>query len=189
MRAKIAIPVLLLLLSPLALPTYAHAVTASSVTLNFMCACGACNETLAACHCPQSDNFRSDIAQKVAQGWSEQQIIEDFVNRYGESVLVVNAGATPQAYDGNPVPTTRVGAVPTTRVGGSKSNTLAVFLIGFGAAAFIFAGVKFFSSSKASQQRSRTDRPRDNRRSSSKRRTSKGRSRSRRDDDEDLLDD
>ncbi len=186
MRAKIVILMFIFVLSPLAVPTYAHAISASSVTLNFMCACGACNEALSTCECPQSDNYRSEIVQMVAKGWSEQRIIEDFVNRFGESILVVNTGAVPQVYGGN--------SVPTTRVGGSKSNTLAVFLIGFGAATFIFAGVKFFSSSKTSSQRSRTSGSRSSGsrssgKSSSRRRTSKERSRSRRDDDEDLLDD
>ncbi len=172
---------MLFILSLLIVAPYAHAVTASSATLNFMCACGSCDEALATCECPQSDDYRSQIAQMVAKGWSEQKIIEDFVYRYGESVLVVNAGAAPQTFGGN--------SASTTRVGGSKSNTVAVFLIGFGAAAFIFAGVKLFSSSKSSNQRSRNSRPRGNRKGSSKNRSSKRRSRSRKDDDEYLLDD
>lgn len=182
MRRKNVFTILLFILSLLIVAPYAHAVTASSATLNFMCACGSCDEALSTCECPQSDNYRSEIVQMVTKGWSEQQIIEDFVFRYGESVLVVNAGATPQVFGGNPV--------STTRVGGSKSNTVAVFLIGFGAAAFIFAGVKLFSSSKSSNQRSRNTRPRGNRKSGSKKRSSKGRSRSRKDDDDEyLLDD
>ena len=181
MSKKITFSALLLIFSLLIVPSYVLAVTASSATLNFMCACGSCDEALATCECPQSDDYRSQIAQMVAKGWSEQKIIEDFVYRYGESVLVVNAGAAPQTFGGN--------SASTTRVGGSKSNTVAVFLIGFGAAAFIFAGVKLFSSSKSSNQRSRNSRPRGNRKGSSKNRSSKRRSRSRKDDDEYLLDD
>lgn len=182
MRKIFTVPALMIITLLLILPSYVLAVTSSAATLNFMCACGACDEALSTCECPQSDDYRSQIAQMVAKGWSEQQIIEDFVYRYGESVLVTNAAAAPQTLGSDPV--------SATRVGGSKSNTLAVFLIGFGAAAFIFTGVKLINSSRTTnQQKSRNRKQGGGKKSGSKKRSSRGRQRSRKDDEEYLLDD
>jgi len=79
------------------IPQFSHAVSASAVTLNFMCPCGTCDEALSTCECPQSDGYRSQIAGMVGQGYTEEQIIQDFKGRYGPDVLIANAAMAPNA--------------------------------------------------------------------------------------------
>jgi hypothetical protein len=62
-----------------------------------MCPCGSCDEALSTCECPSSDGFRSQIAGMVGRGYNEDQVIQDFVGRFGSSVLVVNAALAPNA--------------------------------------------------------------------------------------------
>ncbi len=72
------------------LSTPASAATVSSIGEQLVCQCG-CNQTVAACPdnpCSFADPARATIAQKLAQGESETQIIQYFVARYGEQVLV-----------------------------------------------------------------------------------------------------
>jgi len=78
-------------------PISANAASASQVTLNFMCPCGTCDEALSTCECPQSDGFRTQIAGMVGQGYTEDQIIQDFTNRFGPGVLIANAAMAPNA--------------------------------------------------------------------------------------------
>lgn len=172
--------ILILVLSMFFIPVSAHAITASGVTLNFMCACGTCEETLTACECPQSDKYRAQITKMVGKGWSENQIIEDFVNRFGESVLVVNAGAAPKKYNG--------GSGTVTKTYGSKSNTVAIFLIGFGMAAFLFTGVKLMQNSRE-RSRNASRSARNSRRSSSSSRKRSGKKSGRRERNRVILDD
>ena len=78
-------------------PHFAHAVSASAVTLNFMCPCGTCDEALSTCECPQSDGYRAQISGMVGRGYSEEQVIQDFKNRFGPDVLIANAAMAPRA--------------------------------------------------------------------------------------------
>ncbi len=181
MQKRAYLPVILIMvMSMLVVPVSALAITASGVTLNFMCGCGTCTETLTACECPQSDEYRAQITKMVAQGWSENQIIEDFVNRFGESVLVVNAGAAPKSYGGGS------GAVAKTY--GSKSNSVAIFLIGFGMAAFLFAGFRLMQNSRE-RGRSNSRSSKNNRRSSARNRKRSRQGSRRREKDRVILDD
>lgn len=79
------------------IPHFSHAVSASAVTLNFMCPCGTCDEALSTCECPQSDGYRAQIAGMVGRGYSEEQIIQDFKNQFGPDVLIANAAMAPRA--------------------------------------------------------------------------------------------
>jgi len=82
------------------IPVFADAASATEVTLNFMCPCGTCDEALSTCECPQSDGFRSQIAGMVGQGYTEDQIVQDFTNRFGPGVLITNAAMAPGASEG-----------------------------------------------------------------------------------------
>ncbi|MGD8352565.1 MAG: cytochrome c-type biogenesis protein CcmH [Pseudomonadota bacterium] len=95
MRSTLPATVVLLLVFILALPAVSSALSASKVTLNFMCPCGTCDEALSTCECPQSDGFRSEIAGMVGRGYSEDQIIQDFTDRFGPQVLIANAAMAP----------------------------------------------------------------------------------------------
>jgi hypothetical protein len=79
------------------IPMSALAVSASQVTLNFMCPCGTCDEALSTCECPQSDGFRSQIAGMVGDGYTEEQIIQNFKGQFGSSVLITNAAMAPNS--------------------------------------------------------------------------------------------
>jgi cytochrome c-type biogenesis protein CcmH/NrfF len=81
----------------LVLPAVSSALSASQATLNFMCPCGSCDEALSTCECPSSDGFRSQIAGMVGRGYTMDQITQDFVGRFGPSVLIANAAIAPNA--------------------------------------------------------------------------------------------
>jgi len=50
--------------------------------------CPVCpNETLEACQTQACAQWRAEIANQIAQGQTEQQIIDSFVRRYGDRVL------------------------------------------------------------------------------------------------------
>ena len=83
--------VVLILVTLLAAPaSAADSLTVSSIGEKLVCQCG-CNQTVTACPddpCSFADPARATIAQKLAQGQSEAQIIQYFVAQYGEQVLV-----------------------------------------------------------------------------------------------------
>lgn len=81
----------------LMLPAISSALSASKVTLNFMCPCGACDEALSTCECPSSDGYRSQIAGMVGRGYTEEQIIDNFKGQFGPQVLIANAGMAPDS--------------------------------------------------------------------------------------------
>jgi hypothetical protein len=81
----------------LLIPALTLALSASKVTLNFMCPCGSCDEALSTCECPSSDGYRSQIAGMVGSGYTEEQIIQNFKGQFGPSVLISNAALAPNS--------------------------------------------------------------------------------------------
>ncbi len=78
----------LLLLLPVT-PVMADAATVSDISKQLICQCG-CTMILSNCshdECTVRDAMTSLIEQKLAQGQSEEQIIQFFVAQYGEEVL------------------------------------------------------------------------------------------------------
>jgi len=97
MRSSLPPVAVLLLAFILLLPAVSSALSASKVTLNFMCPCGTCDEALSTCECPSSDGYRSQIAGMVGRGFSEDQIIQNFKGQFGPSVLIANAALAPNS--------------------------------------------------------------------------------------------
>jgi len=64
----------------------AGAVTLSDIEKQLMCMCG-CGMVLSSCQCGTAEEFRAEIQAKLDQGIPPNQIIQDFVARYGETVL------------------------------------------------------------------------------------------------------
>ncbi len=64
----------------------AGAVTLSDIEKQLMCMCG-CGMVLSSCQCGTAEEFRTEILTKLEQGIPPDQIIQDFVARYGETVL------------------------------------------------------------------------------------------------------
>ena len=84
---KFAIILLVFLL--LASPVRADSATVSAISKQLICQCG-CTLVLANCthsECMSRDTMTTLIEQKLAQGQSEEQIIQSFVDQYGEQVL------------------------------------------------------------------------------------------------------
>ena len=84
---KFAIILLVFLL--LASPVRADSATVSAISKQLICQCG-CTLVLANCthsECMSRDTMTTLIEQKLAQGQSEEQIIQFFVAQYGEQVL------------------------------------------------------------------------------------------------------
>lgn len=71
-------------------PHAAHAQSADDVASALMCQCG-CGYTLDACgkamDCDVSEQMYATIEQALASGQTKGEIIDDFVAKYGESVL------------------------------------------------------------------------------------------------------
>ncbi len=87
LKEKLSIILLIVLLS---LPAgRANAATVSDISKQFVCQCG-CTMILSNCshaECMVRDTMTTLIEQKLAQGQSEEQIIQSFVDQYGEQVL------------------------------------------------------------------------------------------------------
>ena len=97
MRSSLPTAGMLVIVFILMLPAVSFALSASKVTLNFMCPCGTCDEALSTCECPSSDGYRSQIAGMVGRGNSEEQIIQNFKGQFGPSVLIANAALAPSS--------------------------------------------------------------------------------------------
>jgi len=84
---KLGIALLIILLS--ASPARADSPTVSDISKQLICQCG-CNMVLLNCshaECMVRDAMTTLIGQKLAQGQSEEEIIQFFVAQYGEQVL------------------------------------------------------------------------------------------------------
>ncbi len=87
LKKKFGIILLVVLFS--FLPARANAATMGSIAKELICQCG-CTLVLANCthsECMSRDTMTTLIEQKLAQGQSEEQIIQSFVAQYGEQVL------------------------------------------------------------------------------------------------------
>ena len=96
-RVRHPFPVLILLLGIL-LPSPAAAQIFSpevkKVSENFVCQCS-CNHQLSGCgmlHCGSANPLRSEIDQKLQAGMTEEQIVDDFVAKYGGVILSAPTG-------------------------------------------------------------------------------------------------
>ena len=72
-----------------ATPALAQEVTAESVTDQLMCQCG-CDLVLSACNCELPNGaveMKAIISEQLAQGESQQEILNFFFARYGAQVL------------------------------------------------------------------------------------------------------
>ncbi len=80
--------VLSLVLLP-AMPALADSTTVGDISKELICQCG-CGTVLADCshaECSSRETMAAQIEQKLAQGQSQEQILELFVAQYGEQVL------------------------------------------------------------------------------------------------------
>ncbi len=87
LKEKLSIILLIVLLS--FSPARANAQTLTDLSKQFICQCG-CTMVLASCthvECHSRETMTTLIEQKLAQGQSEEQIIQFFVAQYGEQVL------------------------------------------------------------------------------------------------------
>ncbi len=87
LKEKLSIILLIVLLS--FSPARANAQTVTDLSKQFICQCG-CTLVLANCthvECYSREEMTTLIEQKLAQGQSEEQIIQSFVAQYGEQVL------------------------------------------------------------------------------------------------------
>jgi cytochrome c-type biogenesis protein CcmH len=81
--------IILLIVLLFFLPTRANAATVGNISKELICQCG-CTMVLASCshaECIVRDTMTILIEQKLAQGQSQEQIIQFFVTQYGEQVL------------------------------------------------------------------------------------------------------
>ncbi len=82
----LSIIVLFLFLS--ATPARANSETVGDISKQLICRCNMdCNMVLSECGCSSAPLMIAIIEQKLAQGQSEEEIIQFFVTQYGEQVL------------------------------------------------------------------------------------------------------
>jgi cytochrome c-type biogenesis protein CcmH len=89
MRLVGRLSIILLIASLAFTPTRVTAATVGDISKQFICQCG-CNMVLLNCthaECGSREGMTTVIKQRLAQGQSEQQIIQSFVAQYGEQVL------------------------------------------------------------------------------------------------------
>ena len=67
---------------------FAASATMEGVSSKISCFCGTCPHlSVSVCTCSKADEIRTEIKQKIAQGMTEQQIVNAFVAEYGQTVL------------------------------------------------------------------------------------------------------
>jgi cytochrome c-type biogenesis protein CcmH len=84
---KRIIPIIIIL-AFLAAPMSAAALTVKEVEPDLMCNCG-CGDNLADCGCEVSAQYRDIIKNLIAQGKSKDDILDYFVDKYGEEILAI----------------------------------------------------------------------------------------------------
>ncbi len=85
---------LLTLLFPLKLASQVFSPEVKKVSENFVCQCS-CNHQLSACgmlHCGSANPLRTEIAQKLKSGETEETIVKEFVVKYGKLILSAPSG-------------------------------------------------------------------------------------------------
>jgi len=90
MRVKIGVLLIILAASLLlAAPASASSITAEDIAEELVCQCS-CNSVLANCEhevCTARDAMMASITQQLAQGKAKGEIIQSFVDLYGQQVL------------------------------------------------------------------------------------------------------
>ncbi len=88
MRIKTLFIILILSLVLLPVtPALAEEVTVSDVAKELMCQCPDCTMVLDDCECGFQEMMVAEIEEQLAQGKSKQEIIDYFIDEYGEQVL------------------------------------------------------------------------------------------------------
>ncbi|MFC1987166.1 cytochrome c-type biogenesis protein CcmH [Chloroflexota bacterium] len=68
------------------IPSLASDIRSISEGLN--CVCGGCDDILSECSCETAGELTTQIREDLSRGHSEEQIVQDFVQQYGQRVLV-----------------------------------------------------------------------------------------------------
>ena len=90
-------PALILLLGillPSRAPAQIFSTEVKRVSENFICQCS-CNHQLSGCgmlHCGSANPLRSEIDEKLQAGLAAEQIVDDFVAKYGKVILSAPTG-------------------------------------------------------------------------------------------------
>jgi cytochrome c-type biogenesis protein CcmH/NrfF len=76
------------------------AVAASGIPQQIVCPCSSCDEVLSACEseCTIGARLKQTIGNKLESGQSNEQVLQYFVNMYGEGVLAPGSRFEPQTY-------------------------------------------------------------------------------------------
>jgi len=57
------------------------------VTGRIICDCGCSNLTVKNCTCGRADQIRAEVAARLAQGRTPEQVLQSYVDEYGEQIL------------------------------------------------------------------------------------------------------
>ena len=79
---------LILLFGIFLLPSPLHALTSRDIEGDIMCICkDNCGKVLANCTCGTSEEYRKEIMAMINAGKTKQEIIQHYIDRFGEKVL------------------------------------------------------------------------------------------------------
>lgn len=85
-RSRIATVTLALVLAWASTVLAASPDLVRSIMTQLMCTCG-CNMVSASCECSTADGIKADVIKKLDQGWTQQQILDEYVRQYGTKEL------------------------------------------------------------------------------------------------------
>ena len=88
---KVSTLAVIILVVLLAACTSSNTVTASeiqSIANKLNCVCGSCDEILSECDCDTANKLTTIIEKGLSRSHSEEQIVQDLVQQYGQRVLV-----------------------------------------------------------------------------------------------------
>ncbi len=68
-------------------PTGVDSALVRDISKELRCTCGDCELVLSNCDCPRASELTALIENKLSQSQSKEQIIQYFVDQYGEQVL------------------------------------------------------------------------------------------------------
>jgi len=88
---KVSTLAVIILVVLLAACTSSNTVTASeikSIANKLNCVCGSCDEILSECDCDTANKLTAIIERGLSRSHSEEQIVQDLVQQYGQRLLV-----------------------------------------------------------------------------------------------------
>ncbi len=87
----LAVIILVLILAACSSSNTVLASDIRSISEGLNCVCGSCDEIVSECDCETAEKLTTQIKNGLSKGRSEEQIIQDLVQQYGQRILVAES--------------------------------------------------------------------------------------------------